>query len=306
MTLYATSCSSASFCVSVGTVVDTQLNSFPLVETYSNGTWSASLAPTPANADTPADIYGAWTGVLFSVSCPSDGECAAVGDYDAYDPSGGGGQSALLDNLSAGVWSTAEGALPPVTDPLVKLYGVSCPTTTSCSAVGDLSAAPAPDTPGTVWSSLLYVWSETVGNSRPCLCHRTSLTTSTWTRSLAPTRTIVLRSAGMATRSATTTDSFSRWQMGPGPLPTLPRRRTGRQVPSGLRALHSSGWIVHNPITAWPEGTTPTLPSGLNRCSKFFNQAHGHRSRGLYLLTHRAMRSAPSPAASTMITNRVV
>lgn len=150
MLLYATSCSSTSFCLSVGTVFDTQHNAFPLVETYSAGAWSPSVAALPANADNPQDFLGAWDGVLYSVSCPIDGQCAAVGDYvDA-----GGLQSALLDNLSAGVWSATEGALPPVSGQLVNINAVSCPTSTSCTAVGDDAAA------GSVWVGLLYEWSE--------------------------------------------------------------------------------------------------------------------------------------------------
>jgi hypothetical protein len=162
MVLYSTSCSSSSFCLSVGNVTDTLLNNFPVVETYSGGNWSVALAPMPANSASPTSGSAeAWDGTLTSVSCPSDGECAAVGDYNAYDPTTGfTNQSALLESLTAGVWSTVEGALPSVslTATIVNLDGVSCPTTTSCDAVGALTGVDAEN--DSKWIGLLYLWSD--------------------------------------------------------------------------------------------------------------------------------------------------
>ncbi|MGD0392739.1 MAG: hypothetical protein ABSC41_08845, partial [Acidimicrobiales bacterium] len=136
MTLYATSCSSSAFCVSVGEVGIPDFDAFPLVETYSGGVWTASIAPTPANANTN-ELTGGFT----SVSCPADGECAATGFYDAYLPATqSAAQSPLLDNLSDGSWSTSEGSLP-VAGPegIEPSVAVSCPSTTSCNAVGTWS-----------------------------------------------------------------------------------------------------------------------------------------------------------------------
>jgi hypothetical protein len=62
MTLYATSCSSSAFCVSVGEVGIPDFDAFPLVETYSGGVWTASIAPTPANANTN-ELTGGFTSV---------------------------------------------------------------------------------------------------------------------------------------------------------------------------------------------------------------------------------------------------
>ena len=133
MTLYATSCSSSAFCLSVGEVFDAGNNVFPLVETYSGGAWTASVAPTPENSTT-----NQWFGAFYSVSCPADGQCAAVGNYYAYDTSVQGSlMSALLDNLSDGSWSTAEGAVPGGLEPgSVFDESVSCPSITSCSSAG--------------------------------------------------------------------------------------------------------------------------------------------------------------------------
>lgn len=137
MALYATSCSSSAFCLSVGTVGDAHGNGFPLVETYSNGKWTASVAPTPANASSDA-----WGGDLKSVSCSANGKCAAVGVYDSKYGSAAL-PSALLDNLSGGSWSTTEGAVPADIgdgsvngERAINVESVSCPSTTFCSAVG--------------------------------------------------------------------------------------------------------------------------------------------------------------------------
>jgi hypothetical protein len=76
ISLGATSCSSMSFCVSVGSVTDGSDN-YPLVETYSHGIWSAAVPPSPPNAG------ASLVGELQGVSCPTDGQCAAVGLYDS-------------------------------------------------------------------------------------------------------------------------------------------------------------------------------------------------------------------------------
>ena len=133
ITLYATSCSSSAFCLSVGEVFDSVNNVFPLVETYSEGGWTASVAPTPEDANT-----NRWFGAFYSVSCPADGQCAAVGQYLAWVPSlQGAVDSALLDNLSNGSWSSTEGAVPGGLEPgSVDDDSVSCPSTTSCSSAG--------------------------------------------------------------------------------------------------------------------------------------------------------------------------
>jgi len=94
--LNSMSCSSSSFCVAVGAVVDTDINAFPLIETYSGSLWSATVAPLPANAVISAK--SSFGEPLTSVSCPADGACAAVGEYDLTV----GGQVPLLETLSHG------------------------------------------------------------------------------------------------------------------------------------------------------------------------------------------------------------
>jgi hypothetical protein len=112
--------------VAVGYVSDADSDVYPLVETYSDGSWAAAVAPSPPDA--VARVYGS----LVSVSCPADGVCAAVGDYD------NGIQSGLLENLSDGVWSATTAPIPgDPDDGVANLSSVSCADPTSCTAVGE-------------------------------------------------------------------------------------------------------------------------------------------------------------------------
>ena len=79
MTLYATSCSSSAFCLSVGEVFDSITTPFRSSRHIQGVRGQHPVAPTPENATT-----NQWFGAFYSVSCPADGQCAAVGLYDAY------------------------------------------------------------------------------------------------------------------------------------------------------------------------------------------------------------------------------
>jgi hypothetical protein len=140
--LNSTSCSSTSFCVAVGYVVDSGDYYFPLVETYTGGSWTASLAPEPSDA-----VEGG-SGVLYSVSCPTDGTCAAVGDM--FSSTGTAPaveyQDGLLETLSGGTWSGSMAAVPGGVDPgVVNINAVSCGASGSCVAMGSVTNfAPTP------------------------------------------------------------------------------------------------------------------------------------------------------------------
>jgi hypothetical protein len=131
--LNATSCSSSSFCVTVGSVRDTSNNYFPLVDTYAGGVWTSALVATPTDIDP-----GHWNGTLNGVSCPADGECVAVGTYDSYDQAASVQyQDPLLASLVNGSWSGIQGGMPSgVPNGLFNVSSVSCPTPTFCSAAG--------------------------------------------------------------------------------------------------------------------------------------------------------------------------
>lgn len=123
---------------------------------------SGSLSPVA----TPATVYGAhegWTvsqavgrgalrGFLDGVSCPLPGQCTAVGTRVAADGEG----RALVETSSGATWEASELALPAGMSQTF-LFGISCPTTTWCAAVGysyaDGTAYPLIETfSGGTWS----------------------------------------------------------------------------------------------------------------------------------------------------------
>ena len=144
------SCPTSSWCVAVGNYItstaangvannDTTGNDAPFIDTFSNGTWTASEPVLPTNANTnPAYFFGGLSGV----SCWAIGACVAVGTYTLSE---GVGTSAWADTLSGTTWTSAELPVPGNAtvdnynaagngSPL--LYGVDCPTASSCMAVG--------------------------------------------------------------------------------------------------------------------------------------------------------------------------
>ena len=131
VTLSSESCVSAVFCAAAGTYRDSGGNGQGLLEVYSGGSWSATEAPLPANADpTNPDA------TFFSVDCPSVGSCVAVGGYK----NGSGGTEGMLDTFSAGHWSSTEAPLPTgaatggSADGFLK--SVACATAESCVSTG--------------------------------------------------------------------------------------------------------------------------------------------------------------------------
>jgi hypothetical protein len=102
-----------------------------LLLTESAGTWEAGLeAALPANAATTSPVE-----FLRSISCPSAGNCSAVGTYrDASLHT-----QALLMTQSAGSWSTGVRGLLPSNATDGSVSSVSCPAAGSCTAAGHYS-----------------------------------------------------------------------------------------------------------------------------------------------------------------------
>jgi hypothetical protein len=138
------SCAVAGSCVAVGLY---NYNPGPktgnwlgqgLLETLSDGTWTATKAPLPADASS----YSYPNTDLYSVSCAGAGSCVAVGSYDHIGSLNGSGQG-LLETLSDGKWTATKAPLPAdassyssTTPPGANLYSVSCAGAGSCVAVG--------------------------------------------------------------------------------------------------------------------------------------------------------------------------
>ena len=133
--LTSVSCASAGNCVAVGDYLDPASGDQGLLLTETDGSWAAGVeAAPPANARTA--FPGGPEVVLDSVSCPSAGNCSAVGSYDhsLNTPLG------LLLTETGGKWAPGvEATLPanaPATGQTAGLDSVSCASAGNCSGVG--------------------------------------------------------------------------------------------------------------------------------------------------------------------------
>jgi hypothetical protein len=122
------SCPAAGSCVSVGAYWDASENIHGLIETLSDGSWSALEAPTAGLDPAPS----ASPGGLRSLSCPVVGWCVAVGYYNDQ----AGSNDGQIDTLANGSW-TAQTAPAISGAQTTRLFGVSCPASGSCVAVGE-------------------------------------------------------------------------------------------------------------------------------------------------------------------------
>jgi hypothetical protein len=139
--LGSVSCASAGNCTAVGSYFDGPGDTQGLLLTETAGSWATGLEATlPANAATTLDLAQ-----LNSVSCPSAGNCTAVGNY--YDSSQA--SQGLLVSETAGSWAAGvEASLPANASTaqfssLTGLESVSCSSAGNCSAVGQYNAGSA-------------------------------------------------------------------------------------------------------------------------------------------------------------------
>jgi hypothetical protein len=123
------SCGSTSACAAVGTANDhvDGLGGGTLAEQWNGNSWVIEPAPK---------IPGAITGYLSrselsAVSCTSAGACTAVGHYGAG--SGLGYLAGLAERWNGTAWAVQP---LPTSGEFSPLSGVSCPSATSCTAVG--------------------------------------------------------------------------------------------------------------------------------------------------------------------------
>ena len=131
VSLTSVSCASAGDCTAVGSYNDASNHTLGLLLSESSGTWMTGLAPT-----LPADAASSPGVSLTSVSCPSAGNCDAVGSYDDT----AGDLQGLMVTESSGSW--ASGVAPTVPADagatlFVQVLSVSCADAGDCAAVGN-------------------------------------------------------------------------------------------------------------------------------------------------------------------------
>ena len=126
------SCASATSCVAVGEYTDSSNDQEPLIDTLSNGTWTAAEAPMPAGGSSPS---------LSAVSCASAGSCVAVGTYTDRT----GQPQGMIGTLANGTWTAATAPLPANADnaspPSMTLASVACPAPGSCTGTGSYTTS---------------------------------------------------------------------------------------------------------------------------------------------------------------------
>jgi hypothetical protein len=123
--LRGVSCASSSACTAVGSYVNSSSGEVTLAEVWNGSSWSVQSTPNPT---------GATASVLRGVSCTSSSACVAVGsDYTGGFPSSS--YSVLAEVWNGTSWSIQSTPNPPGEKGVV-LSGVSCASSSACSAVG--------------------------------------------------------------------------------------------------------------------------------------------------------------------------
>lgn len=94
---------------------------------------SAPAWRTAVRVTLPAGGTDVPDGFLSALSCPSAGDCAAAGSFDATDAVQG-----LLLSEVGGVWHATAATVPTnaASNPATTLYGISCGSAGNCGAVG--------------------------------------------------------------------------------------------------------------------------------------------------------------------------
>ncbi len=156
--IYQLSCASAGNCVVVGSYADSSNDRQGLILTETNGVWASAAA----------DLSGLSTSLnpnasLAALSCPSAGNCTAVGHYQTaagiYQP--------LLVTETGGIWEPAVSAALPADSQLSNLNqrdlwlnSVSCASVGNCTAVGSYDATASNEIVGLTLTESAGHWAQ--------------------------------------------------------------------------------------------------------------------------------------------------
>jgi hypothetical protein len=152
--LSADACPSSTMCMAVGFAGNAKTSTTGwvggLAERWNGSSWAIQAVPNP-----PGSVD---TG-LSAISCRSTTSCIAVGTY--YEDAAGGGVEPLplTESWNGRSWSIQ--SQPAGLDGY--LYGVSCSSTTACTAVGNVSGVTTPDGYG---YALIEHWNGTAWSIR--------------------------------------------------------------------------------------------------------------------------------------------
>ncbi len=118
----AVSCSSATACIAVGEYINSSGADVTLAEHWNGTEWAVQSTPNPS---------GATTNVLVGISCSSSTACTAVGD----DKNSSGTYVTLAESWNGNEW-VLQSTPNPTGATESELSGVSCSSSTACTAVG--------------------------------------------------------------------------------------------------------------------------------------------------------------------------
>ncbi len=127
-------CPAPETCVAAGWYTDQNGAAEPVIETLSDGTWTAAKAPLPGGAAPRPATNTTLPTDLVAVRCPAVGSCVATGDYVDRR----GDNEAMIDTLSDGTWTAGRAALPAdaAADPAAYLWALTCEGPGACLATG--------------------------------------------------------------------------------------------------------------------------------------------------------------------------
>jgi len=140
--MQSVSCPTANFCATAGEAAGK-----PVAGKWSGGPWSSNSVPSPSGAK-GAELAG--------ISCVSSTFCIAVGDY--YETAGG--EKTLIERWNGSSWSILASPNPSGAKGFVNLAGVSCTSSSSCTATGYYVSALGGGQPSEV-KTLAEAWNGT-------------------------------------------------------------------------------------------------------------------------------------------------
>jgi hypothetical protein len=145
--LFAVSCPSSGACMAAGYYFDNTDSTQLLAERWNGSHWTIEATRAPGGGSPT-------TSLLTGVSCASDTACVAVGHYTPVGSNFGG---AVAESWDGTRWKLDSVPVPSGGEGL-DLTAVSCPSHTSCTAVGSYykPAAGVTDTFAAVWNGTTW------------------------------------------------------------------------------------------------------------------------------------------------------
>lgn len=127
---YDISCSSASFCVAVGSYLNSVELPNSLLDVWNGTEWKNVAVPLPKEIPN-----GVGANSLKSVSCTSATACTAVGFYNMKTQGSPNHYGILVETWNGSTWTVGSAGLPGTTS-LFEVESISCTSATACTIVG--------------------------------------------------------------------------------------------------------------------------------------------------------------------------